>query len=410
MGFLLSRMTKKIVAIILVVITFVNIVAGAFLFLDIQTLQAPETILKMELVELNADEAVLHTSLWINNPNSFAVSFQNLTVTTTTDTRDVINNLVIEGGEVAAQNNRTFNALAPIRFNGTLPTQLTSKITGTIGMTILGVIKKTLPLKFTMVTSLNTIVNQFTFPSIHLDGNFSDITQEGINFTGIVQITNPYTFPIAVDNLSLNMITDKGIPVGSLVMAGTMIPAITMQQLTGSGRLLLKVLDSKTLHMSINGELIVYVAGLKQSLNLSLESTIIVPRIERLLTGHPMDSTLSSVYKFTLKGFLETISFEIVNPNKIAFLATDLTVSIYRIDRNNTRLIGNGTLEKGIIAPQATTILHGDVLIPYSRMIILFKERILPDRFQVIMRANITIPGLNQTIWVGMVAYQDIRT
>jgi len=410
MGFILaSPTTKKVIVLLLVAITVLNIIAAAFLYLDIQTMQAPETVVTMDLVELTADEAVLSTSLWIKNPNSFSFSFRNLTVRTITDKGDVISTLFLDNGDIPGHTNTTFHHTSPVHFNTTLPTQLTSTMTGTIGVTFLGIIQKTLPVKFTMITSLNTITNQFTLPSIHLDGNFSDITQEGVNFTGIIDITNPYTFPIVVDDLIMTMNTDTGLSIGSLQIEGATIAAKTNQQLTSSGRILLKVLDAKKLIMNLSGGLTVYVAGLKQTLNLSFESSIIVPRIENLLTGPPMDSSLTGVYQFTLHGFVETIAFEVINPHKIAFLAKDIVVNIYRIDRNNSRLIGNGTLEEGIIAPQATTVLHGQVRIPYSQLVIPFKERVLPNRLQVIMRANVTIPGLNQTLWVGMVAYQDIR-
>ena len=399
---------KKIIVIILVSATILNIVAGTFIFLDIQTMNLPETTLTLELVDLNADEAVLQTTLLVNNPNSFSIFLQNLTIITVADNGEVINHLFMDGGETYAHENRTFTSAATIRFNGTIPNQLTSRITGTVGVMFLGLIKKTLPLKFTMVTSLNNIITQFTLPEIHLSVNFSEITQEGVNFTGNIEITNPYSIDIAIEKISVTVETETGSQLGTVTIQGKKIPAKTSQQLTGSGRLLLKALDAKTLRMTLNGDIIVLVAGIRKSMNLSVDADIVPPRLEQLLSDLPTDASLTGKYRYTLRGGLQDqIIFEIKNPNKLTFLATDITVKIYRIDRNKTRLISNGTLADGVITLQNTTILQGDMFIPLSQLWPRFGERLIPDRLQVILRANITIQGLNQTIWVGMIGYQD---
>ena len=398
---------KKIVGVLLVVATLLNIGAGVFIFGDIQTMELPETTLKLELLALTSDEAVLQTNLSVNNQNSFSLFIQDLTVTTMTDNGDIINYLFIEGGEIHAHQNKTFTATEPVRFNGTTPTRLTSRISGTVGIMFLGIIKKTLPLTFSMITSLNNIINQFTLPRVSLRGNFGDITQEGVNFTGYIEIANPYPFYIAVENLSMNIETETGVQVGTVSIQGNTIPAQTSETLTGSGRLLLKSLDANVLHMTLKGKVILSIAGIKKSMNLSLDADIIPPRLEHLLSDLPTDASLTAKYKLTVGGLLDTIIFEVVNPNKLTFLATDITVHIYRIDRNKTRLISNGTLLDGVITPQSTTRLQGDMLIPYVQLLPRFGERLFADRLQITMRANITIQGLNQTIWVGMIGYQD---
>jgi LEA14-like dessication related protein len=399
---------KKLLVIILVSATILNIVAGAFIFLDIQTMNVPETTLTLELINITADEAVLQITLSVNNQNSFSIFLQNLTMMTVTDNGEVINHLFIEGGETKAHENRTYTATASIRFNGSIPNQLTSRITGAFGILFLGMIKKTFPLKLSMVTSLNNIIKQFTLPQIHLAADFSEITQDGVNLTGIIEITNPNSIDIAIENLSANVETETGIQVGTVTIQGKTIPAKTSQQLTGSGWLLLKALDAETLRMTLNGDIIVLVAGIRKSMNLSIDADIVPPRLEQLLSDLPTDASLTGKYRYTLRGGLhDQIIFEIKNPNKLTFLATDITVKIYRIDRNKTRLISNGTLVDGIITPQNTTILQGDMFIPLSQLWPRFGERLIPDRLQVILRANITIQGLNQTIWIGMIGYQD---
>jgi LEA14-like dessication related protein len=321
---------------------------------------------------------------------------------------EIITRLTIDGGETKAHENRTFTTSVSIRFNGALPNQLTSRLTGTFGTVFFGIIKKTFPLQFSIVTSLNNIMEQFTLPRIHLAANFSDITQEGINFTGVIEITNPNTIDIAIENLSANMTTETGIPVGTVGIQGVTIPAKTTKQLTGSGWILLKALDAESLHMTLTGDIVIYVAGIRKPMDLSVEADIVPPCLERLLSDLPTEASLTGDYTYTLKdGLHDKITFMIKNPNKLTLLATDITVKIYRVDGTKTRMISNGTLPDGLINSQSTTTLQGDMFIPLTQLWPRLGERFIPDQLQVILRSNVTIQGFNQTIWIGVTGYQD---
>jgi len=398
---------KKIIVVILVIATILNIIAGAFIFLDIRTFAVPETTLTLELMELSSDEALLQTTLRVNNTNSFSIFLQDFTVITTTDTGDTIARFFLKGGEILGKENKTYTLTQPVRFNTTAPNQLISKITGTAGILFLGIFKKTVPLKVSLITSLNKIINQFQLPTVHLTGNFNDITQTAVTFTGTLGIMNPYPFSLTLDNLTITVQTDTGEHVGTFAIEGATIEANTSQQFTGTGSLLLKAIDATRVHMMVEGDVILTIAGIRKTMDLSLDATIIPPRLEQLLSDLPTDASLTGKYKLTLTGLLDQISFTIVNPNNLTFQATDITVSIYRVDRDTQRLMCNGTLEDGIISSQNTTILQGDMLISYSQLLPRRGERVFADQLQVILRANITIPGINQTLWIGVIGYQD---
>jgi LEA14-like dessication related protein len=399
---------KKILVIILVIATILNIVAGAFLYLDIQQMTIPETTLSLKIINITADDAVLQTILSINNLNSFPIILQNLTMITEDETGNLINRLNIAGGETKAHENRTFSTTLNIHFNNTIPTKLTSRLTGTFGATILGIIKKTLPLRFSLITSLDNVIEQFSLPQIHLATNFSDITQEGINFTGSIDITNPNSIELTVENLQMTIKTETGLQVGSVNILGQIIPAKTTSQLKGSGWVLLKALDAVSLHMTLSGAVVLSVAGVKKPWNLSVDADIIPPQLERLLSDLPTEASLTGDYSYSFKkGLHDTITFSITNPNKLTLIATDITVKIFRVDGSKSRVISNGTLPDGIINPQSTTVLQGDMLIPLSQLRPRLGERFIPDQLKVILRSNVTIKGFNQTIWVGVTGYQD---
>jgi len=73
---------KKILVIILVAATILNIVVGAFLFLDIQQMELPEMTLSLEILTITSEEALLQATLSIDNPNSFSILLTNLTMIT----------------------------------------------------------------------------------------------------------------------------------------------------------------------------------------------------------------------------------------------------------------------------------------------------------------------------------------
>lgn len=399
---------KRLIVSILIVVTILNIIGGAFLFLDIQIMSAPETTFRLELINITSDEAVLETTISVNNQNSFSISIKNLTIHTISDTGDVISHIVIDGGEINANENKTFTHTTQVRFNGSAPHQLTSRVTGTFGIVFLGMIKKTLPLKFSLVTDLHKIIDQFALPQINLAVNFSDITEKQVNATGLIQIINPNSIDIALENISLTIETNTGMKVGTVTIQGNTIPGKTTKQLSGVGSVLLTALNAQLLHLVFQADVLVVIAGMEKTMNLTIGADITPPRIASLLSNQPMDISLTGIYTYNLReGVHDQIIFEIKNPNKLTFRATDITMKIYRVDRNYTRLICNSTLPDSVITPQNTTVLRGDMMIPLSQLWPHAGERLFADRLEVILRTNVTIPGVNQTMWIGVIAYQD---
>jgi hypothetical protein len=399
---------KKIIVVILVTVTILNIIAGSFLYLDIQVMDIPETTLRLEIINITATEAVLQTTLSINNPNSFSILLQNLSMITVDEKGNTINQLTLPGGETKAHENKTFTTTAHIQFNGTFPTQLTSQLTGTFGTMFFGIIKKTFPLKFSLVTFLNTILEQFSLPHIHVSSNFSNITQEGINFTGIIEVTNQNTIDFEIEHLSANITTETNLHVGTISIQGAVIPAGTTKQLIGSGWILLKALDAETLHMILTGDVLIDIAGIRKPMNLSVEADLVPPQLEQLLSDLPTEASLTGDYTYSLKnGLHDKITFTINNPNKLTLLSKNITIQIFRVDGTNTRAISSGTLPDGIIKPQSTTVLEGDMLIPLSQLRPRLGERFIPDQLKVVLQSNVTIQGFNQTIWIGVIGYQE---
>jgi len=84
-------------------------------------------------------------------------------------------------------------------------------------------------------------------------------------------------------------------------------------------------------------------------------------------------------------------------------------VSIFYVNAGEKTFVGETSLEEGIVKAQSREDFCGQLVIPYSKLLTMTGKRLLPDQMLITIRANVTIPGINQTIWVGVTGYQDFR-
>ena len=121
-------MQKKIIAILVIIITIIYIILGALLFLNIQLMKAPEIIIKIEFSEINSEEAILHITIDIDNPNGFEIIIKNLEIVTTSQDGYEVSRLSIEGGVIGSNKKETFTKDVFVAFNGHSPELLTRKL------------------------------------------------------------------------------------------------------------------------------------------------------------------------------------------------------------------------------------------------------------------------------------------
>ena len=110
-------------------------------------------------------------------------------------------------------------------------------------------------------------------------------------------------------------------------------------------------------------------------------------------------------------GFTSYMILEIINPNKIALVARDIVFSIYRVDKDEETLIGDCTVEEAEVGPENTTFIPAEVSLSLKSLLKGQRKILLdpPDALFVIVRTNVTIPGLEYTLWVGVSGYQDLH-
>ncbi len=396
--------------ILIVIMLLINIIFGAFIFLDLRVLESPETTIHIELIEVNSEEVVIYQNIEIYNPNSYELFVENFKVITNTENGDEIARIIIEGGSIPSKERRNFSSNEIIAFQGEAQSILTSKITGTIGVKFLGLIKKTLPLSVNIITSASEVINEIDIPVVHVWGDFGEITTERINFTGTIEVYNPNSFEMFIEDLYAVVETETGENVGSLEVEGGTIPAKSSKSFIGEGSVLIIALNAETLTINIDSTAGVKIAGITKSISYSINTHLNIPKIEDIINlNTPTDAIIKSDLRATLNGFVSDITLEIKNPNKIAILAKDIVISIFRIDNEESELIDGCSIEGGKAEPGEDLVLTARIPLSFRKLVYSRGKGFLPDALLIMVRANITIPGLDQHIWVGVSGYQDIH-
>ena len=402
-------MKKRTVTLILVIVTIINIIAGAFIFINIQVMQAPETTVKIDVLEINADEVVVQTTIDIYNPNGFDMIMKDFELITTTESGEKVAHTKIDGGRISANEETTFTDTLIMDLKGNSPGLLKTKLTGTVGMNII-FIEKTIPMSINVITSMEDVIEHLALPVINIKAEFEDITNEYINITGLIEIYNPNSIDIMTKDMSMEITTDDGKVVGSLIVNDSLIAGENTTKIDTKGQILLASFNAKKLIANMNATMTAKMANYSKSLPLSLNAEISVPDINEILgQDAPFDIFIWIDFKIDLRGMAGKVSLEIVNPTKLDFHFKDTSVTLYDIRNNERTSICDCDLGEGVAKSKETTYLKGDLLIPLKTYFPKFGQRILPDGILVLVRTNATLNGIEQSLWTGVGGFQDLR-
>lgn len=402
-------MKKTIIAIILALLFVINIVAAALIFIDIQVMTFPQTTIRIDVIEINTDEIIIHHDIQLYNPNSFELILQNIQIVTTTTTGEEVTNITIEGGSIPGQSNQSYTANDRVVMKGTLSGLLTSKITGIVGVNLLGIIKKTIPLEFTVLTSLKEAIKNISLPTLTVRTEFQNITRDGVNLTAEIDVTNSNPFDIFINNFILNITTETGITVGNFIIPGSQISAEKSVTLLGSGIVLIEALNAEKLLITLYTEVGVNVAGTNKSLPFSSEIEITIPDLDEFVPADkPLVLDLKPDLQFARSGIKSNMTLEVINPTKIPFVASGIVVAYYGVKDNQKYFVAEASLGSGELVPEATTFFHGETLLLFSKLINV-TELIFPEMVFAQLRANISLSGTHLAIPVSIGCYIDLQ-
>lgn len=402
-------MKKRIITFILVIVTIINIIAGAFIFVDIQIMQMPETTIKIDVLEMNSNEVVVQTTIDMYNPNGFNMIMKDFELITKDESGDIVSHTKIEGGVVSANEETSFTDTIVLDLKGNNPGLLKTKLTGTVGMNII-FIEKTTPMAVSIITSMEDVIEHLALPVINIKTEFEDITNEYINITGLIEIYNPNSIDIMTKDMSMEITTDDGKVVGSLIVNDSLIAGESTTKIDTKGQILLESMNAKKLIASMDATMIVKMANYSKSLPLSLNAEISVPDINEILgQDKPFDIFIWIDFKIGLRGMAGKVTLEIVNPTKLDFYLKDTSVTLYDIRNDEWIFVCDCDLDNSVAKAKENTYLKSDILIPISTYFPKFGQRILPDGIMVYVLTNITLNGIEQALWTGVGGYQDLR-
>jgi len=400
-------MRKKIIA-IFIAVTIIYIIFGGLIFLNIQLMEAPEILVEIEVTELNSEEATLQTVVKIYNPNGFDMATKNLKVVTTTPDGYEVANVLIKGGNINSNSKKTFIEDIQIAFDGRNPKQLTTKISGDVGVNIL-FIEKTIPLNVGVITSIENLIDELTSPSLSITIDFEDMTTEGINLSANISVYNPNTFEIYLEDIKGEIFTDTGEEVGNIEIIGQIIPAKEHIEIQGSGSLLFDALNAKFIVLNVNGVTGAKIAGYEENVSLDIKTRINVPDLEKLLLSKDSPTFLSIKLdeKFTLQGISFNIGLEINNSYNVDLLIKDIGIRIYTVVDDKNRLIGEKENIGEILALSGSSgVSSCEILVPYSKLIPLDWST---DWVMAAVYGKVTIKGVDQSVFIEFRGYQSLH-
>jgi len=400
---------RKKIAIILIIITIFYIIMGALLFLNIQLMEAPDILVEIEVAEINSESAVLHTTMNIENPNSFDIIARNLKIIITTQDGYEAANVLIEGGKIASSQNKTIVEDVNIAFNGHSPERLISKISGDVGASIL-FIEKTIPLKIGIVTNIENLLNDLAAPIISVTTNIEDITTDNINISAEITAYNPNAFDIYLDDISAEIETDTGEKVGTLDVPNAVITGNEYTQIDTSGWILLKALNAKKLSINLQGIVGANIAGFEKDLSFDVAAVVNIPDLKEILLPKDNPTVLSIKVdgKLALRGFLSVVDLIVNNTFKVDLVLRNTTVKMFIVSGNEEKLLGETNIEEEIMVSAGNyKNVTGEILIPFLK--ILSANLLSADWLIVSVSADLTIRGIDTAVFLELRGYQDIH-
>ena len=390
------------------IVTIINIIFGAIIFINIQILETPEITINAELIEINSNEAILKTIINIDNPNGFEIVMKNFKLTTLTPDGFKVANVKIKGGEIGSNKNKSFSKEIIISFNGNSPELLTSKISGEIGANFL-FIQKTIPLKVGIITNVKNILNDISVPILDLSINNYELINNGIKINASIDVYNQNSIGFFIENNTADIKSEKNEILGNLKINGKKIPSNSKTTINCSGEMLFKALDANTLNIDLSGNAKIKIAGFEKNLSYNLNPNIAIPDLNKLILSDNVPTFLSIKFdeKLTLKGIIFYVTLEINNSYKVDIEVRDIIFRVCTVVGDKNKIIGENDLIENIIAkPGKIGSSTCDIIIPYSKLIPFNWNT---DWIMGSVTGRVSIRGINQSAYLEIRGYQSLH-
>jgi len=400
---------RRKIFIILVAIAIFYIIIGALLFINVQLIEGPDILVEIEVTELSSEKAVLHTIIDVDNPNAFDFIARNINLVITTEDGYEVANVLIEGGKIASNKNKTFIEDVDVVFDGHSPGYLITKISGDIGVNVI-FIEKTIPLKIGVVTSIENLLNELAAPVISIELDIDDINTDIVNLSAVVTAYNPNAFDILISDISAEIENEEGELVGALDVSDGVIAGKDYSELDASGWLFLKALNAKKLLINMDGLAGVNVAGFEKSIPLDITAVVNIPDLKEILLPKENPTVLSIKVdgKLTLAGFLSNATLVVDNTFKVDLALRNTTIRLYVVKGNDENLMGEANIQEEIVIKAGTIKdIPCEILVPFTK--ILTSNLLSADWQMISVSADLTVRGIDTAVYLEIKGYQDMH-
>ena len=398
----------KKLKILLIALIVINIIFASIIFIDIQFFESPDIEMKVDILDVNSKEIIIGTNIEISNPNNFDLIVSNLNVESRTDDGKKIGEISIDGGNVPSKDKEIFKSTDNLSFKSNKFKILKNTVETHIGVKILGIIQKTIPLKISVITSVDELFEKIEQPDIEVYTTFDKLTEDGLNFSTSVDLYNPTGFEFKIDNLLMDIITEKDENVGQIEVKGDVVKPESREIFTSKGNIFYEALDAKKLYMNIRGIAGVKIAGINQNISFSADASFDIPNIKDFVfNNETIDFGLPLQFKFRLTGILGTVGFRMYNPSNIPIVADNLVCRIYRLDGGNETLLGRENMERCRVGPKQKICVTTEILLPYTKFLFSGAKQILPDWIVLRIDGDFSIDGTRQSFPISLNGYVD---
>lgn len=397
-------MKKKLLILVLTAF-IINIVVTGFILMTVLSIQIPNITIEIKAVDLNDQTVTIETILFIKNPNSFSMTLDNIDINIKTLEGASIGTIELPNVTIAPAKNTTLRSTVSFGFNESKLTTFQSQITGNIGVTLLGFIQKTLPLRLLLITNPTIIVESVQIPSVRFFANFSEFTSEGLLFNSTVLIENNNDFSLYFSDFKILIDHATATNEVDFSTIDRYIPPKSMVPIYINGTAGYSLFNQGELSATLLGNVSVQIAGINLSVPISSSAVLPVPDISTFVfQDEHLTISISVDAKVTLLGLNMTVGVRFYNPTRIPLTAVDLSLLMYRVDNSTLTLLITDTLKLCPIQPENETCLKSSFLLPY-RDLFLNKKIGFPDWFQLSLLGELSIEGTTQLIPVTINAY-----
>ena len=403
-------MKKSMEVMILICLFLVNIIISGILIFTVSGITAPDITARVDILSINTDNITLSIALSFDNTNYFSFIAEEFLINITTSSGGTIGEIELTGGEIPAYTYKTFTAESFFSLQSEDFNEINTNIKGIVGANVLGVFSKTLPLEINVITSLSDLFASINPPDIHLSAEITDIDDQGVQYSGLIEIDNPNSFEILVHNISTDIKAEDGSIIGHFNVPSTTIKQQNLSIIPIQGHISYTALNTQHLTIGIVAEIEAFIAGLSKTIPLSTSATFEIPNInEMLLTNETLDFSISSEFKIRFQGILSTVGLKIKNPTKIPFEARNLNCKILAVTSNETSLIAEGNMNECEVSSGQEVCIKTTVTMPYFKLLQAGGSRIIPDWFVIRIEGEFAITNTTQGIPISLSGYFDPR-